>query len=104
MNKYEVIIYWSEEDQMFVAEVPELPGCAAHGPTQEAALTNAQEAIRLWLDTAPEFGDPIPVPKGRRLIFACPRDRLTTPCRRQARTAVFSVSASAPAAGDARSP
>jgi len=70
MNKYEVIIYWSEEDQMFVAEVPELPGCAAHGPTQEAALANAQEAIRLWLDTATEFGDPIPVPKGRRLIFA----------------------------------
>ena len=70
MNKYEVIIYWSEEDQVFVAEVPELPGCAAHGPTQEAALTNAQEAIRLWLDTAQEFGDPIPVPKGRRLIFA----------------------------------
>ena len=70
MNKYEVIIYWSEEDQMFVAEVPELPGCAAHGPTQEAALTNTQEAIRLWLDTAKEFGDPIPVPKGRRLIFA----------------------------------
>jgi len=70
MNKYEVIIYWSEEDQMFVAEVPELPGCAAHGPTQEAALANAQEAIRLWLDTAKEFGEPIPVPKGRRLIFA----------------------------------
>ena len=70
MNKYEVIIYWSEEDQMFVAEVPELPGCAAHGPTQEAALANAQEAIRLRLDTAKEFGDPVPVPKGRRLIFA----------------------------------
>ena len=70
MNKYEVIIYWSDEDQVFVAEVPELPGCAAHGPTQEAALTNTQEAIRLWLDTAKEFGDPIPVPKGRRLIFA----------------------------------
>ncbi len=70
MNKYEVIIYWSEEDQVFVAEVPELSGCAAHGPTQEAALANAQEAIRLWLDTAKEFGDPIPVPKGRRLIFA----------------------------------
>jgi len=70
MNKYEVIIYWSEEDQMFVAEVPELPGCAAHGPTQEAALASAQEAIRLWLDTAKEFGDAVPVPKGRRLIFA----------------------------------
>lgn len=70
MNKYEVLIYWSEEDQAFVAEVPELPGCAAHGATQEAALASAQEAIRLWLDTAKEFGDPIPVPKGRRLIFA----------------------------------
>jgi predicted RNase H-like HicB family nuclease len=70
MNKYEVIIYWSEEDQVFVAEVPELPGCAAHGPTQEAALANAQQAIGLWIDTAREFGDPIPAPKGRRLIFA----------------------------------
>jgi predicted RNase H-like HicB family nuclease len=70
MNKYEVIIYWSDEDQAFVAEVPELAGCAAHGPTQEAALTNAQDAIRLWLDTAKEFGDPIPAPKGRRLILA----------------------------------
>jgi predicted RNase H-like HicB family nuclease len=70
MNKYEVIIYWSDEDQVFVAEVPELPGCAAHGPTQEAALANAQEAIVLWIDTAKEFGDPIPVPKGRRLSVA----------------------------------
>jgi predicted RNase H-like HicB family nuclease len=70
MNKYEVIIYWSEEDQSFVAEVPQLPGCAAHGPSQEAALASAQEAIRLWVDTAKEFGDPIPEPKGRRLIYA----------------------------------
>ncbi len=70
MNRYEVIIYWSVEDQAFVAEVPELPGCAAHGPTQEAALANAQEAIALWLETAKEFGDPIPEPKGRRLILA----------------------------------
>jgi predicted RNase H-like HicB family nuclease len=70
MNKYEIIIYWSEEDQVYVAEVPELPGCSAHGETQEAALENAQEAIHLWLDTAKEFGDPIPVPKGRRLIYA----------------------------------
>ena len=70
MNKYEVIIYWSEEDQAFIAEVPELPGCAAHGSTQEAALANAQEAIGLWLDTAREYGDPIPEPKGRRLILA----------------------------------
>lgn len=70
MNKYEIIIYWSEEDQIYVAEVPELPGCSAHGGTQEAALANAQEAIRLWLDTAKEFGDPIPAPKCRRLIYA----------------------------------
>lgn len=70
MNKYEVIIYWSEEDQAFVAEVPELAGCAAHGPTQEAALANAQEAISLWIETLSEFGDPVPEPKGRRLILA----------------------------------
>ncbi len=70
MNKYEVIIYWSEEDEAFVAEVPQLPGCAAHGPSQEAALASAQEAIRLWVDTGKEFGDPIPEPKGRRLIYA----------------------------------
>lgn len=70
MIKYEVIIYWSEEDKAFVADVPELPGCAAHGDTQESALRNAQDAIRLWLDTASEFGDPIPKPKGRRLILA----------------------------------
>jgi predicted RNase H-like HicB family nuclease len=70
MNKYEIIIYWSDDDQAFVAEVPELAGCAAHGSTQELALANAQEAIRLWIDTAKEFGDPIPEPKGRRLIFA----------------------------------
>ena len=70
MNKYEIIIYWSEEDGTFVAEVPELPGCAAHGPTHEAALVSAQAAIRLWIATAKEFGDPIPKPKGRRLVFA----------------------------------
>ncbi len=70
MNKYEVIIFWSEEDQAFVAEVPELPGCSAHGSSQESALASAQEAIRLWVETAREFGDPIPEPKGRRLIFA----------------------------------
>ena len=70
MNKYEVIIYWSDVDDAFIAEVPQLPGCAAHGPTQEAALANAQQATTLWLDTAKDFGDPIPEPKGRRLIFA----------------------------------
>ena len=70
MDKYEIIIYWSAEDQAFVAEVPELPGCAAHGSTQEAALANAKDALSLWIDTAKEFGDPIPEPKGRRLILA----------------------------------
>jgi len=70
MYKYEIILYWSNEDQVFVAEVPELPGCMAHGDTPEKALANAQEAIQLWIDTAREFGDPIPSPKGQRLMFA----------------------------------
>jgi predicted RNase H-like HicB family nuclease len=70
MYKYETIIYWSDEDQAFLAEVPELPGCTAHGATQEEALASVKEAIQLWIDTAKEFGDPIPVPKGRRLVFA----------------------------------
>ena len=70
MSKYEIIIYWSSEDEAFIAEVPELPGCSAHGATQEAALKNAQDAISLWMDTAKEFGDPVPVPKGRRLMMA----------------------------------
>ena len=70
MMKCGVIIYWSQEDEAFVAEAPEFPGCAAHGDTQESALQNAQDAIRLWVDTASEFGDPIPEPKGRRWILA----------------------------------
>jgi len=68
--KYEVIIYWSNEDNAFVADVPELPGCMAHGPTQQSALEHAQEAVALWLETAKEFGQAIPEPRGRRLIFA----------------------------------
>jgi len=70
MHRYEVIIYFSAEDGAFVAEVPELPGCMAHGDSYEEALAEAQEAIELWIDTAREFGDPIPQPKGRRLAFA----------------------------------
>ena len=70
MYKYETIIYWSNEDQAFIVDVPELPGCMAHGSTPNEALANAQEAIVLWLDTASEFGDPIPEPKGRRLAYA----------------------------------
>ena len=69
-SKYEIILYWSNEDEVFIAEVPELPGCIAHGTTQELALANAKEVIQLWLDTALEFGDPIPEPKGRRLMLA----------------------------------
>ncbi|HAF15488.1 MAG TPA: hypothetical protein DCK99_17685 [Blastocatellia bacterium] len=69
-HKYEIIIYWSSEDQVFVAEVPELPGCMAHGDTHESALANANEVIQLWIDTAQEFGDPVPEPKGQRLMLA----------------------------------
>ncbi len=70
MQRYEIIIYWSDEDNVFVAEVPELPGCMAHGVTEELALKNVKEAMQLWIDTAQEFGDPIPEPKGRRLMYA----------------------------------
>lgn len=70
MDKYEVIIYWSADDAAYVAEVPELAGCMAHGKSRELALTNAEAAIVLWVKTAKEFGDPIPEPKGRRLVFA----------------------------------
>jgi predicted RNase H-like HicB family nuclease len=69
-HKYEIIIYWSNEDQVYVAEVPELPGCTAHGDTHESALANANDAIQLWIDTAREFGDPVPEPKGQRLMLA----------------------------------
>lgn len=70
MERYEIIIYWSKEDQLFVADVPELPGCMAHGDTHESALVNIKDAMQLWIDTAREFGDPIPVAKGERLMFA----------------------------------
>jgi len=70
MDRYEIIIFWSDEDQVFVAEVPELPGCMAHGSTHEDALANAKEAMQLWIDTARKFGDPVPEPKGHRLVFA----------------------------------
>lgn len=70
MGRYEIILYWSNEDQIFVAEIPELPGCLAHGETQESALANIKEAMDLWLDTAKKHGDEIPQPKGRRLMVA----------------------------------
>jgi predicted RNase H-like HicB family nuclease len=65
MSKYEVIIYWSAEDQAFIAEVPELPGCAADGATYQEALANVEIVIREWVETAKELGRPMPEPKGR---------------------------------------
>lgn len=70
MQKYKIILHWSHEDKLFVAEVPELPGCMAHGKTPEKALKNVNQAVELWIDTAKEFGDRIPEPKGRRLMLA----------------------------------
>ena len=67
--KYEVIIYWSHEDQAFIAEVPELPGCAADGQSHQEALANAELIMREWMETAKQLGRPIPTPKGR-LVFA----------------------------------
>jgi predicted RNase H-like HicB family nuclease len=70
VDKYEVIIYWSDEDQAYIAEVPELPGCMAHGKSQREALSNVRDAEALWIKSAKEFGDAVPDPKGRRLAYA----------------------------------
>jgi predicted RNase H-like HicB family nuclease len=70
MDKYEIIIYWSDKDGLFIAEVPELPGCLAHGASRSEALHSVDEAIQLWIQTAEEFGQPIPEPKGRKLLYA----------------------------------
>ena len=70
MDKYEIIIFWSDEDNSFVADVPELPGCMAHGNSYESALANARKAVFHWIDTAKEFGDPIPKARGQRLAYA----------------------------------
>lgn len=67
--KYEVIIYWSEEDRAFIAEVPELPGCAADGETYQEALQNLEIIMQEWIETARQLGRSIPQPKGR-LMFA----------------------------------
>jgi predicted RNase H-like HicB family nuclease len=69
MAKYEVIIYWSKEDKAFIAEVPELRGCMADGPTHRKALENVEVVIQEWIETAKKLGRPIPEPKGR-LVFA----------------------------------
>ena len=65
MSKYELIIYWSKEDEAFVVEVPELPGCMADGATYTEAVTNAQVVIAEWIETARQMGRSIPEPKGR---------------------------------------
>lgn len=70
MHRYGIIISRSGEDRVFVAEVPELASCMAHGDTEELALRHVKEAIQLWIETAREFDDPIPEPKGRRLVYA----------------------------------
>ena len=67
--KYEVILFWREEDKTFIAEVPELPGCAADGKTYKESLANVEVIIHEWIDTARELGRPIPKPRGR-LVFA----------------------------------
>jgi predicted RNase H-like HicB family nuclease len=65
MVKYELIIYWSDEDKAFIAEVPELAGCAADGKTYEEALKNVETVIQEWIETAKDLGRPIPQPRGR---------------------------------------
>lgn len=67
--RYEVIIYWSDEDQSFIAEVPELPGCAADGATYQEAIANAEMVIQEWIETAQELGRTVPEPRGR-LMYA----------------------------------
>lgn len=69
MTKYAIILYWSNEDNAFIAEVPELPGCAADGETRIQALENVETVIREWIETARALGRPIPEPRGR-LLFA----------------------------------
>ena len=65
MTKYELIIYWSDDDDAFLAEVPELPGCTADGKTREEAVKNAEEVIKLWIETARSLGRKVPKPRGR---------------------------------------
>jgi predicted RNase H-like HicB family nuclease len=67
--RYEMIIYWSDEDEAFIAEVPELPGCAADGRTYKKAVANAETIIKEWIETARELGRPVPRPRGR-LLYA----------------------------------
>ena len=69
MNKYEIIIFWSDEDKSYIADVPELPGCMADGKTYQEAISNAEIIINEWIETAKELVREIPLAKGR-LMFA----------------------------------
>ena len=68
--RYEIVVYWSDADDSYVAEVPELPGCMSDGDSYAEAVANAEDAMRAWIETANELGREVPTPKGRRLQFA----------------------------------
>ncbi len=70
MQKHSVLIYWSDEDEVFIAEALELPGCTAHGDSREEALRSIEEAMALWIDVSHEHGDSVPEPTGRRPLAA----------------------------------
>ena len=69
MHEYEIIVYWSADDDAFFAEAPELPGCVAHGGCADSAKANCEEAIQLWIDTAKEFGRDVPRPRAGWFLF-----------------------------------
>ena len=69
MHKYEIVIFWSDEDDLYIAYAPELPGCMAHGDSYEDALKSIMEAMELWLEMASEFGDRVPEPKVNQITF-----------------------------------
>jgi excisionase family DNA binding protein len=75
-HEYQVLIYWSNADQAYIAEVPELPGAMADGETRQAALANAETIIQEWIDTANELGRPIPTPQGRLMTIPEAAERL----------------------------
>jgi len=70
MHKYEVIIFWSDEDNSYLAEVPELPGCMADGESYQEALNNIEIIVNEWIETAKKLGRKIPKPKGKKLVYA----------------------------------
>ncbi len=75
-NEYQMLIYWSDEDQAYVVEVPELPGCMADGMTRQEALASAEIIVQEWLETAHDLGRAVPAPQGRLLTIAEAAERL----------------------------